>query len=182
MLVNLRAALRLNLIFLIASLLAAPLGTPLTAQGHEEHEQQPARLVSLLPQWEFRQEITGAKDPGAHLGVGLNVRADYYVRLGVAIAAGAVRRADDVWVGAPRVDLTARYLLDPFGDRPRGWYGGGGVSIVQRPGESATASLQLLVGLEGRRGNKITPSVELGVGGGVRVGVVLRRTRQTRSR
>lgn len=182
MLENLRAALRLPLVVVIALLGAAPLGTPLAAQGHEDHEQHPARLVSLLPQWEFRQDITGAKDPGAHLGVGLNVRADYYVRLGVALAAGAVRRADGIWVGAPRVDLTARYLLDPFGDRPRGWYGGGGVTLVQRPGESATAALQLLVGLEGRRGNTLTPSVELGVGGGVRLGVVLRRTRRTRSR
>ena len=181
MLENLRSALRLTFVLLIASPLVAPLCTPLAAQAHEEHE-QPARLISLLPQWEFRQDVTVARDPGTHLGVGLNVRADYYVRLGVALSAGAVRRADDAWVGAPRLDLTARYLLDPFGDRPRGWYGGGGVSVVQRPGESATAALQLLVGLEGRRGSKITPSVEVGVGGGVRVGVVLRRTRQTRSR
>jgi hypothetical protein len=179
MLATLRSALRRILVLLVTSLLVAPVVTALGAQAHEEHE---ARAVSFLPQWEFRQDITGAREPGAHVGVGLNVRADYYVRLGAAMSAGAVRREDDVWVGAPRLDLTARYLLDPFGERPRGWYGGGGVSIAQRAGEGATATLQLLVGLEGRRGPKISPAIELGVGGGVRLGVVLRKTRHTRSR
>jgi hypothetical protein len=176
---NLRAVARLLLIPVMMAPFAAPFVAPLQAQGHEEQE---SRAVRLLPQWEFRQDITGAREPGAHVGVGVNVRADYYVRLGVALAAGAVRREDDVWVGAPRLDFTARYLLDPFGERARGWYGGGGVSIAQRPGEGATAALHLLVGLEGRRGPRITPAVELGVGGGVRLGVVLRRTRPTPSR
>lgn len=179
MLKNLRAVARLLFIPVMTAPFAAPLTTPLEAQGHEE---QQTRAVRPLPQWELRQDITGAREPGAHVGVGLNVRADYYVRLGVAISAGAVRRTDDAWVGAPRLDLTARYLLDPFGERPRGWYGGGGVSVAQRPGQGATAGLQLLVGLEGRRGQPLTPAIELGVGGGVRLGVVLRRTRPAPSR
>jgi hypothetical protein len=179
MLATLRQALRLPLVLLVTMPFVAPLLTPLAAQAHEEQEE---RRVRLLPQWEFRQDVTVAREPGAHLGVGLNLRADYYVRLGVSLSSGAVRRDSDVWVGAQRLDLTARYLLDPFGERPRGWYGGAGVSVAQLPGQGASASLQLLVGLEGRPGKSLIPAVELGVGGGVRLGVVVRRKRPDRSR
>lgn len=176
MLDTLRSALRLPLVLLAISPLVKPLATPLAAQAGD------GRVVRAAPQWEFRQDATLSREPGAHLGVGVNVRADYYVRLGVALSAGAVRRDDNVWVGAQRLDLTARYLLDPFGERPRGWYGGGGVSIAQRPGERATAALLLLVGAEGRARRLVIPAFELGVGDGVRLGVVLRRPRSGRVR
>lgn len=176
MLGTLRSALRLKRAVLVISLAVASAVTPLAAQEEDE------RRVRALPQWELRQDVTLAREPGAHLGAGLNVRAGYYVRVGAALAAGAVQRDDAVWVGAPRLDLTARFLLDPFGERPRAWYGGGGVSVSQRPGEDARAVLQLLVGLEGRRRRTFTPAVELGVGGGVRLGVVLRRTRPGQAR
>ena len=176
MLKTLRFVLRLPLVLLATSLFVAPLATPIAAQAND------GRVVRTAPQWEFRQDATVSREPGAHLGVGVNVRADYYVRLGVALSAGAFQRDDNVWVGSQRLDLTARYLLDPFGERPRGWYGGGGVSIAQRPGERATAALLLLVGLEGRARRVVIPAVELGVGDGVRVGVVLRRPRAGRIR
>ncbi len=179
MLGTLRSTLRQPLAclaLLMTSPFVAPLVTPLAGQEDDD------RLVRALPQWELRQDVTLAREPGAHLGVGLNVRAGYYVRVGVALAAGAVQRDDAVWVGAPRLDLTARFLLDPFGERPRAWYGGGGVSVVQRPGEDARAVLLLMVGLEGRKRRTVTPAVELGVGGGVRLGVVLRRTRPGQAR
>jgi hypothetical protein len=172
MLRTLRRALQWSLVALVAT----PLVQPLAGQADDE------RGVRPMPQWELRQDLTFASEPGAHLGVGLNVRAGYYARLGAVLAAGAVRRADDVWIGAPRLDLTARFLLDPFGERTRAFYGGGGVSIVQRAGTEANAVLHLVVGLEGRQGRIITPAVELGVGGGVRLGVVLRRTRSGQAR
>jgi hypothetical protein len=138
--------------------------------------------IRSRPQWEVRQDMTFAREPSAHLGVGLNVRAGYYARLGAALSAGAGRDARQVWVGAQRLDLTARFLLDPFGERPRAWYGGGGVSIAQRPGARAVTAMQLVVGLEGAQEGRVTPSVELGVGGGMRLGVVLRGTRRGQAR
>lgn len=153
----------------------SPLLRPLAAQEDE-------RTVSALPQMELRQEVTFARAEGAHLGVGVNLRAGYYVRLGGAIAAGVIRGPDNVWVGAPRLDVTARFLLDPFGERPRALYGGAGVSVIRVAGGNATTTLLLVAGLEGRRRRTITPAIELGLGGGVRLGVVLRRTRPGQAR
>lgn len=152
------------------------LATPLRAQRAED------RRIRALPQWEVRQDLTVARELGAHVGAGFNVRAGYYARLGATLNAGALRDAQHVWVGAQRVDLSARFLLDPFGERSRAWYGGGGVSIAQRPGVPAVTTMQLVVGLEGAQEGKVTPAVELGVGGGVRLGVVLRGTRRGQAR
>lgn len=135
-----------------------------------------------MPQWELRQDVTLAREPGVHLGAGVNVRAGYYARLGAALAGGAVHREDGAWVGAPRLDVTARFLLDPFGESTRAWYGGGGVGIVQRAGRGASTALQLVMGFEGQQRRAFTSAVELGVGGGVRLGVVLRRTRLGQAR
>jgi hypothetical protein len=149
---------------------------PLRAQRAED------RRVRAIPQWEVRQDLTFAREPSVHAGAGLNVRAGYYVRLGATLNAGAVRGVRNVWVGTQRLDLTARFLLDPFGERARAWYGGGGVSIAQGPGVPAVTTMQWVVGLEGAQDGKMTPSVELGLGGGVRLGVVLRGTRRGQAR
>ena len=75
-----------------------------------------------------------------------------------------------------RFDATARFLLDPLRERPRGPYVGGGLS-ARREGGSTDGDLVLLFGVEGRARRGWAPSVEGGVGGGVRIGVVLRRAR-----
>lgn len=153
----------------------SPLLRPMAAQEDE-------RGVSALPQFELRPDVTFARAEGAHLGVGVNLRAGYYVRVGAALAAGAIRGGDDVWRGAPRLDVTARFLLDPFGERPRGLYGGAGVSVQHVAGGNATGTLLLLAGIEGRQRRTFTPAIEVGVGGGVRLGVVFRRTRRGQAR
>jgi hypothetical protein len=142
---------------------------------------QVARSVPLLPQWEARVEGTAAREPAAHAGVGLNVRAGYYARLGIAVAVGAARGADDVWRGSQRVDAAARFLLDPFTEERFGLYGGAGVSVRHDDGYRSPALL-LLAGLEGRPRGGVSPAIEVAVGGGVRLGVVLRRTRPGRAR
>jgi len=142
---------------------------------------QVARSVPLLPQWEARVEGTAAREPAAHAGVGLNVRAGYYARVGLTVAAGAARGADDIWRGSQRVDAAVRFLLDPFTEERHGLYGGAGVSVRHDDGSFAP-SLLLLAGLEGRPRRGISPALEVGIGGGVRVGVVLRRTRPGRAR
>lgn len=131
---------------------------------------------SASPRWEGRVEATAAESPGAHLGIGLGVRAGWYARPSLLLAAGAVQGSDDVWRGSQRADLVLRFLLDPFGERPRGWYGGAGVSVQQVEGRSRGALL-LLAGVEGRSRRGVRPAIEVGVGGGVRLGFVLRRTR-----
>lgn len=134
-----------------------------------------------MPQREFRLDGTFGDATTMHLGAGVNVRAGWYARAGLSLHAGATRGADDVWRGSQRLDATVRFLLDPFAERRRGWYGGAGVSAQHVAGR-VTPVLLLVVGVEGRERRGIRPSFEAGLGGGVRVGLVLRGTRADRSR
>lgn len=144
------------------------------ASGHASA--QFGERASASPRWEGRLEGTGAEAPGAHVGIGVGVRAGWYARPSVQLAVGAVRGDDNVWIGSQRADLVVRFLLDPFGERPRGWYGGAGVSVQQVAGRGR-GSLLLLAGLEGRVRRGVRPAIEVGLGGGVRLGAVLRRAR-----
>jgi hypothetical protein len=78
------------------------------------------------------------------------------------------------------VDAVARFLLDPFAEHRWGPYAGGGVSVRFDAHERGRSYLLLLLGIEGAPGPGIVPAVELGVGGGWRAGVVLRRGREDR--
>jgi len=107
------------------------------------------------------------------------VRAGPAVRLTALVAAGVARRTDgspgDDLVGSARAELVGRFLLDPSGQRRRGVYAGGGLG-VRRDGAGPWRDLLLLVvGIEGRARRGLVTAADLGVGGGVRVGVALRR-------
>jgi hypothetical protein len=136
---------------------------------------------TLLPQWEAHAGVTAATVPAAHAGAGVNVRAGSYVRLGVAALAGAAR-AGGVTRASQRVDITARFLLDPFAERRTGLYGGAGLTARHDAGGAWKGSLVLLVGIEGATRGRAVPALELGLGGGVRAAVVLRTRRPGRGR
>ena len=102
----------------------------------------------------------------------------YYVRVGLDGAAGvatyslpsSVSRAD------ARVDLLVRFLLDPFRQSAYGLSVGGGLSARAEPGDHVRPRLLVAADLEGRRSaHGLVPALQMGLGGGVRVGVVLRR-------
>lgn len=151
-----------------AALFAAPFAGSLGAQEQ----------AALAPQWELRLEAPVTPDPGVHAGAGLNVRAGWYARLGVAALAGGVQH-DDAWVRSGRLDATARFLLDPFAERRRGLYGGAGFSVRQRGDEAWRGALTLVVGLEGAAEGRAIPAVELALGGGLRITAVWRGRRAT---
>ena len=157
-----------------AVLTAALAATPTRAQDRP--------VASPLPQWELRADATAATSPAAHLGVGLNVRAGWYARLGAALALGAAEGAGGEWQASQRADLTVRFLLDPFAERRTGFYGGAGVTARLDGDAPVDARLLLLLGAEGRPRRGVRPSLEIGLGGGVRVGVVLRRRRPESAR
>lgn len=137
--------------------------------------------ATLMPQWEARLDATSARVPAAHAGVGVNVRAGNYVRLGVAALAGAAR-SDGVTRASQRVDATARFLLDPFAERRTGLYGGAGLTARHDAGGAWKGDLLLVIGMEGAALGRVVPAFELALGGGVRAGLVLRARRPARSR
>lgn len=129
-----------------------------------------------MPQWEARLDAALSPDLGALGGVGVNVRAGWYARVGLAAAVGAVRDGAD-WQAVQRLDFTARFLVDPFAESRRGFYAGAGLGVV-RVGDASPRPLLLgVVGVEGEPTGAVVPALELTLGGGARLGVVLRRTR-----
>jgi hypothetical protein len=98
-----------------------------------------------------------------------------YVRLALGAAAGAAWTAREARASG-RVDAIARFLLDPFFQSRWAPYGGAGVSArYVAADERWHGFLVIAVGLEGPRSGGVVPAIELGLGGGARLGVVLRR-------
>ena len=127
-------------------------------------------------QAEWRTDVLSGPPAALQFGAGLNLPAGYYVRVGLTAAGGVAWRAGAT-VGSARVDLTTRYLLDPFGELRWSFYGGAGVSA--RIDESHARTFLLVVGgVEGPALHGWRTSIEAGLGGGARLGIVLRRARK----
>ena len=141
--------------------LAASLRTA-TAQGTG----RPVRPMGRL-------DVIAARGAALQAGVGVGVPVGTYVRLEGTLAGGLTRRGRAV-VGGGRADVVGRFLVDPFAQTARGPYAGGGLSVRDDAGDRARVYLLALVGVEGRRQHGVYPALELGVGGGVRLGIALR--------
>ena len=109
------------------------------------------------------------------LGAGLMTTAGYYVRLGADGALGVSRHGL-----SGRIDALARFHFDPFRQSRWAPYGGGGISGRFDKGEKARAYLLVFLGMDGPMEGSVTPSLELGLGGGGRIGVILRQARKER--
>ena len=127
-------------------------------------------------QFEMRADLLAGPPAGAQLGVGANVPAGYYLRIGVDAAAGASVRYGSAFASG-RVDVVTRYLLDPFREFRWAPYVGGGFTAQWNRRAARRGDLLLVAGIEGPAHGGWVSSVELGLGGGARLGVVLRRAR-----
>jgi hypothetical protein len=110
-------------------------------------------------------------------GAGASLPLGVYVRLGVDAAAGATWR-DQTSRASGRVDVIGRFLLDPFRETPLGLSIGGGLSVPYTDGDARLQPyLTVVIDVEGRMRGPVTPAVQLGFGGGTRIGFVLRASR-----
>jgi len=148
-----------------ATLAATLAATPLGAQ------QAPPFL-----QPEVRADVLVHDVPSLELGGGLIARAGYYGRIALVAGAGGAWR-DGRAAGTAHVDLVSRFLLDPFREVRWGLYGGGGATFRWSERGRAQPYLLLVGGVEGPEHGTWRPAVELGLGGGARLGIVLRRAR-----
>jgi hypothetical protein len=135
-----------------------------------------AQVQQQALQTEYRIDALVARTAGVEAGLGLSVPAGLYMRWGVVGGVGAGAHGAE-----GRTDFVARFSLDPFRQSRWALYAGGGVSgryRSERDGGSR-AYLLLYLGLEGPlplgRTSGFVPAFELGLGGGARFGVIVRR-------
>jgi hypothetical protein len=135
-----------------------------------------AQLPQQPLQAEGRLDGLFARTTGIEAGVGLSVPVGLYVRTGLAGALGVGSHGVE-----GRADLITRFSLDPFRQSRWAPYAGGGISGRFRSEEDGGSHAYLLIylGLEGAlpigRTSGWVPALELGLGGGARVGIILRR-------
>jgi hypothetical protein len=108
------------------------------------------------------------------LGASVTVPGGNYARTAFTAATGVVFR-DGVSASASRVELISRFLLDPFRESPYGLSVGGGAGITNaNAGASWRPYLAAVIDLEFARRGPLTPALQLGLGGGARLGLILR--------
>lgn len=138
------------------------------------HAQSGAASTPAEP--EVRVDLIAGNRPAIQAGAGVQIPLGYYVRLGADAAVGMRTGQLDGSRVDGRVDLLARFLLDPFRQTAYGVSGGAGLSARVEPGERVTPLLLVALEVEGRRSPRgWVPALQLGLGGGARVGLILRR-------
>jgi hypothetical protein len=141
-------------------------------------ERAPAQLppLNVTPRPELRIDVLGPAPSAAEFGAGLNADVGYYSRLELAAAGGGLRRRDAT-VGVGRLDAVLRLMLDPFAESRWGASLGGGVSARYEAGDRIRPYLLMVIDLEGPQTGSYRLAYQAGIGGGMRVGVVVRRAR-----
>jgi hypothetical protein len=136
-----------------------------------------ARAQNSPPSYsEYRADAIVGRGTSAQLGIGAVIPGGVYARMSVDGAAGATWR-DGATHGSGRVDVIARFLLDPFREAPVGLSFGAGLSVPYVDGDAHVRPyLTFVADIEGRRRSGLTPALQIGLGGGARVGIVLRRS------
>jgi hypothetical protein len=126
--------------------------------------------------FEGRVDAIVGHDAAAQLGAGLNFFAGYYTRIGLIAATGIEKdsRASSGIQSVTRVDVITRFLFDPFREVPRGISLGGGISVANTQNGRWRPYLVGVIDIEGQKRGPVVPALQLGLGGGARVGVILR--------
>jgi hypothetical protein len=140
---------------------------------------QVVRDTAPEPRGEVRVDVLGARRTATQIGVGAVVPVGVYVRAGVTAAGGVVAGGAKPAGASGRVDAVGRFLLDPLAQHGWGPYLAAGATYRADARDRGRAYLLALVGVEGPRHGPIVPALEAGVGGGVRIGVVLRQAQVT---
>jgi hypothetical protein len=134
---------------------------------------------------EGRVDARISRSNSVELGWSLIIPASVYVRTALTAAGGYVRR-DQRWMRESRYEATARFLLDPFRQARYGLSLGGGVGMTNSDGLFTAPNvvgqqsqrwrpfLAAFADVELRRSAGLTPAIQVGVGSGVRVGLVIR--------
>ena len=124
-------------------------------------------------------DLRSSDHRSVQLGAGLAFPLGYYARLGL-IGAGGISREGGEDHGTARADVLMRFLIDPFRETTYGVSVGGGLSVRYAREAGWQEYLAIVIDVETPPVRSIVPALQVGLGGGVRVGVGLRRAQQGR--
>ena len=163
---------------LVAALVLLLVAAPVGAQ----------QVVTSRADPEVRLDATFGRNGAAELGAGVQFPAGVYSRVGVIAAAGYLRpfRTDSYYAAndyptgrdrfTGRLDVLARFLLDPYRQSALGLSAGAGLTLRAIPDDRVRPRLLVAIDVEGRRrANGLVPALQIGLGDGLRVSGVLRR-------
>ena len=136
------------------------------------------RDIRPRPRAEARVDYLGPNPKSVQAGLGVNIPLGMYVRLAIVGAGGASWQDGESGASA-RGDVIARFSFDPFRERRWGLSAGGGLSVrydesLAASGDRWRALIAIVLDLEGPLVGPVTPALQVGLGGGVRVGLILR--------
>jgi hypothetical protein len=149
--------------------------TALIAAAIPANAQRGTSPARPLP--EVRVDYLGRNPDALHIGAGLNVPIGTYVRVEL-VGAGGPSWNEGRSEPSARADVITRFAFDPFRERDWGVSAGGGISVRYdelSPSDDRWRTLiAIVLDLEGPVRRTVTPALQLGLGGGARVGLVLR--------
>ena len=127
--------------------------------------------------FEMAAGVHAARETWSFVGGGAAVPAGNYVRSFARIGGGPA--LSDTPLVAGRLELGIRFLTDPFHQQRRAAYLGAGLGVrgTHRL-RNRTEYVFLLVGLEGRTRDRWIPALEVGLGDGARLTLVIRQGRR----
>lgn len=130
-------------------------------------------------QGEGRVETVISRTTAVHAVVGANAIAGTYMRFAVLAAVGA-RHVADEWRSSGRLDLVARFHVDPQRQFSKGLYVVGGATALLDEGVPGRIRAVVGAGIESRVfGGGWIAGAEGGFGGGGRIALTLRRARRS---
>lgn len=163
---------------LLVALLLLPIVTmaaarPASAQAAARRA--PAGGMSV----EARAELLAARNTTMQVGAAALWPVSPYLRVGVLAAAGVTSgpATSDDHAASARAEVVARFTPNP--DPSARWrpYGQATAGVLAVRGNTGRALVSVALGAEHSPIGIVRPAIELGIGGGLRVGIALRRTR-----
>jgi hypothetical protein len=131
------------------------------------------------PYAEYRIDAIDGHGTTVQGGLGYTVPMGIYLRVAAIGGIGPQWRGDKTML-AGRTDIIARFVLDPFRQMPWGLSLGGGVSVPYEQNSVTRPYLTVVADVEARAHRKFTPAVQVGLGGGTRLGLVFRTSPRSR--
>lgn len=155
-------------LFLAAATVSHAQQTNQPSAGSRPTQDEKQVAVSYIPSLRF--DLIASRSTAVHVGASVVVPVSNYFGIGGTAGAGL---SEDGF--SSRGDLFARFSLDPYHQYTwEPYFGAGGTIRMDSGGPGTRSYLLAFIGVNGPKTGKIAPGVELGVGGGLRLGVTLR--------